>query len=98
MPINKSEKGKKRVCENCSTRWYDFFKKPILCPTCKHEFVETNFYSNSSVAFQNNLKKVDESDESKDKLSEYSDTHDEDTGDDDREMISIEEIEEDSKD
>lgn len=38
MPINKSEKGKKRFCGNCSSKFYDLSKQPpLICPVCKSE-------------------------------------------------------------
>ncbi len=32
------KKGMKRICPGCSTRYYDFNKRPVLCPNCKMEF------------------------------------------------------------
>ncbi|MGZ9108333.1 MAG: FYDLN acid domain-containing protein [Micavibrio sp.] len=32
------KKGMKRICPGCSTRYYDFNKRPVLCPNCKLEF------------------------------------------------------------
>lgn len=32
------KKGMKRICPSCSTRYYDFNKRPIVCPNCKAEF------------------------------------------------------------
>jgi len=37
------ELGKKRVCSGCKTKFYDFKKKPILCPTCNTEFDDLFF-------------------------------------------------------
>ena len=34
----KSDKGLKRICGGCSTRFYDFNKTPITCPKCGEEF------------------------------------------------------------
>ena len=31
-------RGLKRICMSCGTRFYDFKKRPIACPTCKEEF------------------------------------------------------------
>lgn len=31
-------RGFKRVCASCATRFYDFNKSPILCPSCGVEF------------------------------------------------------------
>mgnify|MGYP001338985488 CR=1 FL=1 len=34
----KPEWGKKRICTNCKTKYYDFNKSPIICPSCGSEF------------------------------------------------------------
>ncbi|MBN2906602.1 MAG: TIGR02300 family protein [Rhodobacteraceae bacterium] len=34
----KEEWGVKRVCPNCSTRFYDLQRNPMTCPSCGHEF------------------------------------------------------------
>ncbi len=34
----KPEWGKKRVCLACNTKYYDFNKSPIICPSCGTEF------------------------------------------------------------
>ncbi len=31
-------KGLKRICTGCGTRFYDFNKRPIVCPNCKAEY------------------------------------------------------------
>lgn len=31
-------RGLKRICLSCGTRFYDFNKRPALCPSCKVEF------------------------------------------------------------
>ena len=31
-------KGMKRICTDCGTRFYDFGKRPIVCPSCEVEF------------------------------------------------------------
>ena len=36
--MSKPEWGIKRVCPSCSIRYYDFNKKPIICPKCEFEF------------------------------------------------------------
>jgi len=36
--MSKIELGVKRRCVSCSTKFYDFFKTPILCPNCGTEF------------------------------------------------------------
>ena len=34
----KEEWGVKRLCPNCSTRFYDLQKDPMTCPLCGHQF------------------------------------------------------------
>lgn len=34
----KEEWGVKRVCPNCSTRFYDLQRNPMTCPSCGHSF------------------------------------------------------------
>ena len=34
----KPEWGKKRICSSCNTKYYDFNKSPIICPSCGSEF------------------------------------------------------------
>ena len=34
----KLEWGKKRICLACNTKYYDFNKSPIICPSCGSEF------------------------------------------------------------
>lgn len=33
------DRGKKRQCLNCATKYYDLNKDPILCPNCGEAFV-----------------------------------------------------------
>ena len=33
-----TEWGKKRICLACNTKYYDFNKSPIICPSCGTEF------------------------------------------------------------
>ena len=32
-------RGLKRICMGCGTRFYDLNKRPIICPSCKVEFM-----------------------------------------------------------
>ena len=42
----KPEWGKKRICLACNTKYYDFKKSPIICPSCGTEFdPDTNLKS-----------------------------------------------------
>lgn len=36
--MSKPEWGIKRICQNCSTRFYDMCRQPIICPKCEHTF------------------------------------------------------------
>lgn len=31
-------RGLKRICANCGTHFYDFNRRPIICPNCETEF------------------------------------------------------------
>ena len=43
------EWGKKRICLACNTKYYDFNKSPIICPSCGTEFdPDTNLKSRKS--------------------------------------------------
>ena len=43
------EWGKKRICRACNTKYYDFNKSPIICPSCGTEFdPDTNLKSRKS--------------------------------------------------
>ncbi len=35
--MEKSLRGKKHVCSNCNTKFFDFNKEKIICPNCKTE-------------------------------------------------------------
>lgn len=36
--MSKPEWGTKRICQNCSTRFYDLQRQPIICPKCENPF------------------------------------------------------------
>lgn len=40
--MSKAEWGLKRVCPNCSTRYYDMKKNPPVCPSCGTVFDPEN--------------------------------------------------------
>ena len=41
--------GKKRICLACNTKYYDFNKSPIICPSCGTKFdPDTNLKSRKS--------------------------------------------------
>lgn len=39
---NKAERGTKRVCSNCSSKFYDLTRDPIVCPVCQTVYHQTN--------------------------------------------------------
>ena len=39
--MSKVEWGKKVVCSNCETKFYDLNRKPAVCPNCGTEYIET---------------------------------------------------------
>lgn len=39
--MDRDEWGIKRVCQGCGTRFYDFGRSPIICPSCGTIFDET---------------------------------------------------------
>lgn len=92
MSLSKSEKGKKRLCENCSTRWYDLNKKPIVCPVCKQETDENELLVNNLVSAQSLIgnKKI-----SSDNSNKFEDHNEEEAGDlnEDSDIISLDEVE-----
>ena len=46
------EWGKKRICLACNTKYYDFNKSPIICPSCGTEFdPDTNLKSRKGKSF-----------------------------------------------
>lgn len=36
--MTKPEWGMKRICHNCTARFYDMRRQPIICPKCEHLF------------------------------------------------------------
>jgi uncharacterized protein (TIGR02300 family) len=38
VPVAVAEKGLKRICPSCGTRYYDLNKRPVVCPSCATEF------------------------------------------------------------
>jgi len=38
--MSKVEWGKKVVCSNCETKFYDLNRKPAVCPKCGTEYIE----------------------------------------------------------
>ncbi|KAJ54753.1 hypothetical protein ACMU_16695 [Actibacterium mucosum KCTC 23349] len=100
----KEEWGVKRVCTNCSTRFYDLGRDPMVCPECGHSFsLEslTNTKSRSLVADKSDAQSTTAAKESTD--AEEVDVLDDDDSadieleddvldDDDNDDVSLDEI------
>ena len=96
----KVEWGKKVVCSNCETKFYDLNRKPAVCPNCGTEYIEPALESTTTNAKQvftdevdtvtdNNLVGSDASES----IAEVEDIEIEDAIDDD--TISLEDSESD---
>lgn len=91
MSISKIiKKGQKRICENCSTKFYDFLKNPIICPVCKNEHKPENindqFHSSNQTVYNNKENKLNK------EVDDLSDQENIEENNDD-EVISLEEVE-----
>ena len=40
LHILQADRGKKRLCQECGTRYYDLSRQPAVCPKCGVEHVE----------------------------------------------------------
>jgi len=94
MTLSKTEKGIKRACQKCETRFYDLQRKPIICPVCKDEYEIGNQDPIFSSNLQNNNKNKENSSF---KINEMPDSQldamsEEDN--EDNEIISLDEAEE----
>ena len=82
----KAELGIKRTCLSCSMRFYDFNRKPIICPGCGAEFDAENLIkSRKTPASRRTKSKVDApvtSDASSDTAFVYGNDADNDVDDD----------------
>ena len=90
--------GLKRICENCSTKFYDFNKKSsLICPHCEKEVIINDDYTIQSAIINQKDEKVD----AKDEFADIDNGDNGDNGDNsDDEVISLDEaaIEEDQQD
>lgn len=98
----KEEWGVKRVCPNCSTRFYDLQRDPMTCPSCGHSFSLESLSSGKGrtlVADKSDAKsapeKASEADSGEDVLDD--DDTDADLGDDvleddDDDNVSLDDI------
>lgn len=88
----KSHWGMKRICSNCSVKFYDLLRLPIVCPKCNKELELKNRYKEKNVTKNHNNsdeKNIDDKAlENKDKdLSMI--IEGEDMGDDENNLIDI---------
>ena len=60
--MEKSFRGKKHVCSNCNTKFFDFNKEKIICPNCKTEKIIQKKAPISSLDFktEKEVEKVDD--------------------------------------
>ena len=57
--MSKVEWGKKVVCSNCETKFYDLNRKPAVCPNCGTEYIEPALDSTQTNAKQVFIDEVD---------------------------------------
>ena len=83
----KAELGTKRVCLSCNMRFYDFDRKPIICPGCGAEFdPQRHTKSQKSPRAPQAKTKVNESIVEVDKVSEVDTSDDMDFDEDDTDV------------
>jgi uncharacterized protein (TIGR02300 family) len=87
VPAAAEPKGLKRICMGCGTRFYDFNKRPIICPSCKAEFlIEVKTKTRRRAANDEAVAKPAPKDAEDEEATENSDT------------VSLDEVEEDEAD
>ena len=96
----KVEWGKKVVCLNCETKFYDLNRKPAVCPNCGTEYIEPsvdNISSNAKQVFTDQVDTVADDNlvgsDASESIAEVEDIEIDDAIDDD--TISLEESESD---
>ena len=94
----KAEWGKKVVCLNCETKFYDLNRKPIICPNCGTEYIDPSvdtLTSNTKQVFTDDVDIVSDDNlvgsDASESVAEVEDIEMEDAIDDD--TISLEESE-----
>jgi hypothetical protein len=94
------KKGMKRICPGCSTRYYDFNKRPVVCPNCKMEFTAEVKAKVRRRAAANDV--IEDSQVTEDTAAEKGVVADEDEEDvileGEEGVVSLEEIEDDDDD
>ena len=96
----KVEWGKKVVCLNCETKFYDLNRKPAICPSCGTEYTDPsidNIASNAKQVFTDDVDIVADDNlvgsDASESIAEVEDIEIEDAIDDD--TISLEDTEND---
>ena len=96
----KVEWGKKVVCSNCETKFYDLNRKPAICPNCGTEYIETvldSIPTNAKQVFKDQVDIVTDNNlvgsDASESIAEVEEIEMEDAIDDD--TISLEESESD---
>lgn len=88
-----SAKGFKRQCQECSTAFYDFNKRPIICPKCHTEIIGVTIPKLAPVeekpaAVEEDQHEIESSDTADNIVS--LDTMDDDEDDDDEDLMRVE--------
>jgi len=101
-PMTKPELGTKRLCANCSARYYDLNKTPITCPKCgaPFEVVATTTrsrFGQQAVVSQPEVEPEEARSETELEV-ETEDVETDETAKDDSEDTLIEEVEEEGTD
>ena len=98
--MSKVEWGKKVVCSNCETKFYDLNRKPAVCPNCGTEYIDPALDSTPTNAKQVFTDNVDSAadvnlvgSDASESIAEVEDLEIDDAIDD--ETISLEETESD---
>ena len=98
--MSKVEWGKKVVCSNCETKFYDLNRKPAICPNCGTEYIETvldSIPTNTKQVFKDQVDIVTDNNlvgsDASESIAEVEEIEMEDAIDDD--TISLEESESD---
>ena len=96
--MSKVEWGKKVVCANCETKFYDLNRKPAVCPNCGTEYIEPALDStpiNAKQVFTDEVDTVTDTNlvgsDASESIAEVEDLEIEDAIDDD--TISLEDSE-----
>ena len=96
----KAEWGKKVVCSNCETKFYDLNRKPAICPNCGTEYFDPSIdveASNAKQVFTDDVDIVSDDNlvgsDASESIAEVEDIEIEDAIDDD--TISLEDSESD---